>query len=72
MKILKLRKVKLGDKYPVIRITYKSLFRIHERDVVKKNGVGWKWADTGSFYLNDCILDAFSESGEYEYMLNGE
>ena len=72
MKILKLRKVKLGNEYSLIRITYKTLFRIKQRDVIKKDDIGWKWADTDIFCFNDCLLDTFSESSEFEYVLNGE
>lgn len=71
MKILKLRKVKLGNRYPLIRVTYKTLFGSKKRDVIKKNDTGWKWADTDIFCLNDCLLDAFNESSEIEYVLNG-
>lgn len=71
MKILKLRKVKLGSYYPLIRVTYKTLFGSNQRDVIKHSDIGWKWADTDNFCLNDCLLDTFNESSEYEYVLNG-
>lgn len=71
MKILKLKKVKLGDGYPLIRVTYKTLFGSKQRDVIKKNDIGWKWADTDKFCLNDCLLDKFCESSGFEYVLNG-
>ena len=72
MKILKLRKVKLGDGYPLIRVTYKTFFGSKQRDVIKESNTGWKWADTDNFCLNDCLLDTFNESSEFEYVLNGE
>ena len=71
MKILKLRKVKLGDEYPLIRVTYKTLFGSKQRDVIKESDIGWKWADTDNFCLNDCLLDKFYKSSEFEYVLNG-
>jgi hypothetical protein len=70
MKILKLKKVKIGDNYPLIRIKYKTLFGTKERDVIKHE-VGWMWADEDSFCLNDALLDMFNESSEFEYILNG-
>lgn len=71
MKILKLRKVKLGDDYPIIRVTYKTFLTTIQRDVIK-DGNHWIWSDTGWFCQNDCLLNKFSESSQFEYVLNGK
>lgn len=69
MKILKLKKVKLGDSFPIIRVTYKTLLGIKQRDVIK-DVIGWKWADTDRYCYNDCLLYEFDEANQHEYVLN--
>lgn len=71
MKIIKLRKIKLGDKYPIVRVTYKTWYgKTVERDCVK--GIfHWKWADnTKDTPFRDITLDEFYFSSEPEYILN--
>lgn len=72
MKILELKKVKVGDDYPLIRVKYRTLLGVKERDVIKHTNIGWKWADDDSFCLNNTLLDMFNESSEWKYTLNGE
>ena len=69
MKILKLTKVKMGNDYPIIRITYKNFFGKKQRDAVRGLAF-WVWVDTGKYCGYDEILTAFYKSSEYEYILN--
>jgi hypothetical protein len=74
MKIISLRKIKVGDGYPVIRVKYKTLFGTKQRDAVRSKGtIHWKWVDTGGWIVTyDDVLNMFNESSEFEYILNGE
>jgi hypothetical protein len=69
MKILTLEKIKLGDDYSIIRVTYKTMFGTKDRDVIRHN-IGWKWADTDEFCHNDLTLDKFNDSTAQKYLLN--
>ncbi len=72
MKIIKLTKVKLGDSYPIVRITFKNLFgKKIKRDVVEYP-LGWKYADNNRHCHHVYVLNMFNKSKEYEYILNIE
>lgn len=71
MKIVKLKKVKIGDEYPIIRVTFKTIFgREIERDVVRYV-FGWKFADTDEV-CRHTVITTFDESSEFQYVLNGK
>jgi hypothetical protein len=61
MKILKLEKIKLGDYSSIIRVTYKTLFEVKQRDAIKGYS-RWMWADTGSIISNYYMLEKFDNS----------
>ena len=69
MKILKLKKRRLEGSHSLVTVTYKEMFSTIKRDVIKGRPF-WMWCDTGHPCLNDTVLDAFYESGDYELELN--
>lgn len=71
MKIVNLRKVKIGDKYPIVRISFKNRWgQIIKRDVIKGKFF-WKYMDTDSPSLHDTALNIFFYSSAFDYDVNG-
>ena len=71
MRIVKLKKVKIGEGYPIIRMTYKNDWgHTKVKDIVMTERNNWKFADTGNLIIQDDIIHVFNESSEFEYELN--
>lgn len=72
MEIAHLQKIKLGESYPIIRITFKNWRgKLIKRDVILREGIGWKFIDTNRYSLNDEVLNEFYQSSAFEYTVNG-
>ena len=73
MKVLHLEKIKLGDDYPIIRMTTKTLFGTKKRDVVMDDQGTWVYCDQAFpfYHYKDEALNTLMESSEREYKING-
>lgn len=71
MKILKLKKAKLGDKFCIIKMTYKNFWGVTKTRDVMCSSVGlWRFADNGDIIHEDSFLTMFDRSSEIEYTVN--
>jgi len=76
MKIIKLKRVKLGNEYPIVRVMFRNFWgRVFEKDAIKSHKLSegdylWEWMDGSGIAYNTNILNRFHNSGEYSYTIH--
>ena len=70
MKIISLKKKKLGNEFSLIEIKYKNILGFRKTKDAIRNDTSWVWFESGNVCGNNNVLDKFFDSDSFRFMVN--